>query len=176
MPLSTLYYNHSVLGTLCITGSDELGLHSLAFQAEASKIVNEESPSSPLMQQTKTILDRYFAGEAVDFSVLPVHFQQGTAFQQSVWQILRQIPRGQTQSYKWVAEQLGMQTGFRAIGLANGRNPLPIIVPCHRVIQHNGKLGGYTGGLAIKEYLLSLEGCYQQQQTLLQPREALLAL
>jgi methylated-DNA-[protein]-cysteine S-methyltransferase len=82
---------------------------------------------------------------------------QATTFQRKVWEITRLIPYGETRSYSWVAEQLGKAGAVRAVGRALARNPLPIITPCHRVVEKDGTLGGYSGGVEIKEYLLQLE-------------------
>jgi methylated-DNA-[protein]-cysteine S-methyltransferase len=101
-------------------------------------------------------LEEYFAGLRRTFE-LPLA-PQGTAFQRAVWQALREIPYGQTVSYGELARRLGLVAGARAVGLANGANPLPIIVPCHRVIGADGSLTGFGGGLGIKRALLSLEG------------------
>jgi methylated-DNA-[protein]-cysteine S-methyltransferase len=81
----------------------------------------------------------------------------GTPFQQKVWKKLTTIPYGKTRSYKWIASAINNRHASRAVGNANGRNPLPIIIPCHRVIRENGELGGYTGGINIKRFLLNLE-------------------
>jgi methylated-DNA-[protein]-cysteine S-methyltransferase len=101
-------------------------------------------------------LAEYFAGKRRVFS-LPLA-PRGTPFQRSVWQALRQIPYGETVSYGELARRLGSTSGARAVGLANGANPLPIIVPCHRVIGADGSLTGFGGGLTIKRALLALEG------------------
>jgi methylated-DNA-[protein]-cysteine S-methyltransferase len=101
-------------------------------------------------------LEEYFAGARRTFTV-PLA-PRGTAFQLSVWQALRAIPYGETLSYGELARRLGCPTGARAVGLANGANPLPIIVPCHRVIGADGSLTGFGGGLATKRALLALEG------------------
>jgi methylated-DNA-[protein]-cysteine S-methyltransferase len=100
-------------------------------------------------------LRAYFAGRLRDFTLkLAPH---GTAFQQGVWRRLCEIPYGQTTSYGELAARIGNPSASRAVGLANGRNPIPIVIPCHRVIGRNGTLVGYGGGLAIKERLLALE-------------------
>jgi methylated-DNA-[protein]-cysteine S-methyltransferase len=101
-------------------------------------------------------LEEYFAGERRTFTV-PLA-PRGTPFQLSVWRALRAIPYGETLSYGELARRVGSPAGARAVGLANGANPLPIIVPCHRVIGADGSLTGFGGGLAIKRALLALEG------------------
>jgi methylated-DNA-[protein]-cysteine S-methyltransferase len=100
-------------------------------------------------------LDQYFAGERTTFD-LPLA-PSGTPFQLRVWEQLRTIPYGETRSYADIARGIGATSGFRAVGLANGRNPISIIVPCHRVIGANGSLTGYGGGLERKRFLLDLE-------------------
>jgi methylated-DNA-[protein]-cysteine S-methyltransferase len=101
-------------------------------------------------------LDEYFAGtrRAFDLPLAPV----GTPFQQRVWSLLREIPWGRTISYAELARRSGNPAASRAVGAANGRNPLPIVVPCHRVIGSNGALTGYAGGLEAKRVLLAIEG------------------
>ncbi len=101
-------------------------------------------------------LREYFSGERRDFE-LPLA-PAGTAFQQQVWACLREIPYGTLRSYRDVAAAIGRPRAVRAVGAANGRNPLPIVVPCHRVIGSDGSLTGYAGGLARKQFLLRLEG------------------
>lgn len=98
----------------------------------------------------------YFSGKRVDFPD-KVDLSEGTPFQRAVWQAARLIPYGQKQSYGWIAKKIGKPGAARAVGQALGRNPLSIIVPCHRVIAGDGKLGGFTGGLAAKKRLLALE-------------------
>jgi O-6-methylguanine DNA methyltransferase len=103
-------------------------------------------------------LERYFRGqEAVDFNAVPLDLW-GTIFQRKVWLALGCIPYGETRTYKQIAEAVGSPAAARAIGAANGRNPVPVLLPCHRVIGANGTLTGYRGGLRIKEQLLALEG------------------
>ncbi len=100
-------------------------------------------------------LGEYFDGERKEFS-LPLQFN-GTPFQKKVWTTLEKIPYGETRSYEWVAEKIGKPKAVRAVGNAVGANPLPIIIPCHRVIRKNGELGGYGYGAAVKEKLLKIE-------------------
>lgn len=108
-----------------------------------------------VLQRTVRQLAQYFAGERTDFD-LPLA-PTGTAFQQQVWAALREIPYAQTRSYGQVAASLGKPGASRAVGLANGRNPLSIVVPCHRVIGADGSLTGYGGGAERKQTLLDLE-------------------
>ncbi|ABO46648.1 methylated-DNA--[protein]-cysteine S-methyltransferase [Francisella tularensis] len=108
-----------------------------------------------ITNQTKDQLNKYFKRELKSFSV-PLRLT-GTDFQKQVWRELIKIPYGETISYRKEATNIGKPTAFRAVANANGKNLLPIIIPCHRVINTNGKLGGYTGGLYKKEFLLNLE-------------------
>ena len=101
-------------------------------------------------------LRRYLEGEPVDFPDR-LDLAVATCFQKNVWQVTRTIPYGETRSYGWVANKLCLPKGARAVGQALGRNPLPIVIPCHRVIGSNGSLGGFGGGVEIKEFLLHLE-------------------
>lgn len=103
-------------------------------------------------------LEEYFSGKRKTFTITLA--PQGTPFQQRVWQALRAIPYGQTQSYGQIAKAVGKPSASRAVGAANGQNPISIIVPCHRVIGSNGKLVGYGGGLSIKETLLAHESSH----------------
>jgi methylated-DNA-[protein]-cysteine S-methyltransferase len=108
-----------------------------------------------VLKETATQLEEYFAGERLDFDV-PMELD-GTPFQKEVWAELSRIPYGQTISYGELARRVGRPKGPRAVGQANGRNPIPIIVPCHRVLAGNG-IGGYGGGLPMKRALLAVEG------------------
>jgi O-6-methylguanine DNA methyltransferase len=114
-------------------------------------------PERPIPTEYESTLSRYFAGEKVDPVALPVDLQ-GTAFQLRVWQALRNVPRGSVRSYAGIALDIGQPRGMRAVGMANGRNPVAVVVPCHRVIEKGAGLGGYTGGLHFKRFLLALEG------------------
>lgn len=110
----------------------------------------------PVLDQARRQLEEYFAGRRRHFD-LPLG-AGGTAFQQAVWSSLQSIPYGELRSYRDIAETLGKPKAVRAVGAANGRNPLPIVVPCHRVVGSNGKLTGFAGGLDCKRRLLALEG------------------
>lgn len=107
--------------------------------------------------KTFTILDRYFQGEKLNFAELDFLAPTGTAFQQAVWQKLREIPYGETTSYSEIATQLGKPTAMRAVGGAVGRNPISILIPCHRVLGKDKTLTGFGGGLPNKRFLLQLE-------------------
>jgi methylated-DNA-[protein]-cysteine S-methyltransferase len=110
---------------------------------------------SPVLKETASQLDEYFAGERTDFDV-PMELD-GTDFQREVWAELTRIPYGETISYGELARRVGRPSAPRAVGQANGRNPIPVIVPCHRVLASNG-IGGYGGGLKVKRALLAVEG------------------
>ena len=114
-----------------------------------------EQPQHPILLATQQQLNEYFAGTRQQFN-LPLDFE-GTEFQQKVWQALLSIPFGETRSYKQIAEQIGNVKAVRAVGAANGKNPISIIAPCHRVVGANGKLVGFAGGLDNKDILLKLE-------------------
>ena len=146
----------SPLGPLLLA-ADETGLHSIGFvngrhSAHPDPAWHEDP--KPL-RETIRQLRAYFAGDLETFD-LPLE-PKGTTFQLAVWRKLCDIPFGETISYGELARRLGNPNASRAVGLANGANPIPIIIPCHRVIGSNGKLTGYGGGLPIKEKLLALE-------------------
>lgn len=122
-----------------------------------NNIVGEDifNAHTPLLAKVCTQLEEYFAGKRkeFDFAVAP----KGTEFQRKVWKALIEIPHGETRSYKDIAEIIGSPKSCRAVGGANNKNPIMIIVPCHRVIGADGSLTGYAGGLELKRYLLKLE-------------------
>ncbi len=125
-----------------------------SFKASFQNVVERSNSHLDVLLEQ---LDRYFNGDPESFDV-PLDFQKGTEFQKKVWHIVHHIPYGQTKTYGEKAHELGNPGSVRAVGAANGANPIPIVVPCHRVIQADGKLGGYSGGLDIKDALLRLEG------------------
>lgn len=136
---------------------------SLYLVATETLLINIQftQPQKALLQTTELLsmatiqLDEYFQGKRTTFS-LPFKLT-GTPFQLAVWKELQNIPYGQTTSYKEIAQKINKPKACRAVGMANNKNPLPIIIPCHRVIGSNGKLIGYAGGLKLKNYLLELE-------------------
>ena len=115
-----------------------------------------QNPGSPLIEEALRAFQAYLTS-GTPLPPLPLDFRIGTPFQRQVWQALCQIPFGETRTYLEIAREVNRPEGARAVGQACGRNPLPMIVPCHRVLRSGGQLGGYTGGLAIKEFLLQLE-------------------
>lgn len=116
-----------------------------------------QQPGHPVLRQAVAQLAEYFAGRRTHFD-LPLDLQAGTAFQRSVWQALLAIPHGRTTSYGKLSQSIGQPAAVRAVGAAVGRNPLGIVVPCHRVLGSGGSLTGYAGGLERKSALLQLEG------------------
>lgn len=130
--------------------ADENGVTAIHFSAGGAQ------DASPLLDATEAQLREYFAGARRTFD-LPLA-PHGTAFQRRVWAALRTIPYGETRTYGELAAAIGSPNASRAVGMANHRNPIPIIIPCHRVIGANGTLTGYAGGLEIKRRLLALEG------------------
>jgi methylated-DNA-[protein]-cysteine S-methyltransferase len=153
-----MYYciYQSPLGEIALTANDH-GLSALAFQTGKSPItLTGFSENNSKFTQVIQQLDEYFSGERKHFD-LPLA-PTGTNFQKQVWQALTQIPCGETKSYGWIAKSINNEKAVRAVGTANGANPIALIVPCHRVIGSNGKLTGYAGGLALKAKLLMHEG------------------
>jgi methylated-DNA-[protein]-cysteine S-methyltransferase len=133
-----------------------IGVQAIDFHLNWPVETLERNDSNVLLMETQRQLIAYFAGELRVFD-LPLDMQ-GTAFQKRVWDALLRIPYGETRSYMQVALAVGAANAVRAVGAANGANPVPIVVPCHRVIGTNGKLTGYGGGLPLKKRLLELEG------------------
>lgn len=154
----------SPLGPLWIVSAPE-GLCFLHWGGSESDLTGKvrsetgiipQRDSGPLGPWRKK-LARYFSGEKVSFDG-PIAFLIGTPFQKKIWRKMSEIPYGEVRSYQWIADRLELGAAARAVGNACGRNPLPVVVPCHRVVRQNGLLGGYTGGSGIKERLLAIEG------------------
>ena len=141
----------SPIGKLTLVAHEGDSLIGLRFGGSPEGALEE----IPLLREAVRQLEMYFHGKLQSFD-LPLALQ-GTPFQRRVWHALQEIPYGQTACYAQIAERIGCPRGVRAVGMANNRNPLPIIVPCHRVIGKDGSLVGYGGGLPAKEHLLSLE-------------------
>lgn len=154
-----IHTEQTLLGNISIT-EENAALTALYFAGEPLADSLTVS-ATPVLSQAFTELNAYLTGQLQQFSV-PLA-PKGTAFMQSVWQALQTIPYGTVASYKDIAEVINNPKATRAVGMANSKNPLPIFIPCHRVINHNGKLGGYSGGLDIKKKLLQLEQHYLMQ-------------
>jgi O-6-methylguanine DNA methyltransferase len=135
--------------------TSNLGLRAIHFRL-SEPCEGERNDAAKLARETARQLEAFFAGRLRQFD-LPLDLR-GTDFQLRVWRELERIPYGQTRSYLQIAESIGSPKAIRAVGAANGANPIPIVVPCHRVIGSSGKLVGYGGGLPLKKRLLALEG------------------
>lgn len=156
----SLFYKYcaSPLGKLKLVAS-ETGLIAILWENDNPRRVPltglVEDNDQKILVETERQLKEYFSGKRNEFSI-PLDMR-GTAFQKDVWRALQAIPFGTTLSYGQIAKQLGRPTASRAVGAANGRNPISIVVPCHRVIGSSGKLTGFAGGLDAKAHLLNLE-------------------
>ncbi len=142
----------SPLGILQLVGNSTYLTHLLFAHQQLAMMPN---PNALLLEAQKQ-LEQYFNAERKQFDIPLI--ASGTPFQQEVWHHLQTIPFGKSISYQQMSEQMKQPLAIRAIASANGKNPIPIIIPCHRVIGSNGKLTGYSGGLANKQFLLQLEG------------------
>ena len=148
----------STLGTMTLAATDK-GLAGVWFNDQRHRpdyAAWPESPDHPVLKNAMRQLAEYLAGRRSSFD-LPLDLRGGTTFQQAVWQALLAIPAGSTTSYGVISKQVGKPKAVRAVGAAVGRNPIGIIVPCHRVMGSDGSLTGYAGGLHRKQALLSLE-------------------
>ena len=152
----------SPLGPLCVAASDD-GLCRISFPDAVANRTRAERPRvapsaarKALLDRIRRALDRYFSGAREDFEGIPLD-PGGTQFQRRVWDCLRTIPAGETRSYGEIARAIGRPRAVRAVGSANRVNPIPIVVPCHRVIGADGSLVGFGGGLHRKRFLLDLE-------------------
>jgi len=156
----------SPLGQLTIQACDQ-GLLGAWFEQQATQPeeLGTRNHYHPILKQAVAEYEEYFAGVRKAFDVKIA--AQGTPFQNQVWRALTQIPFGQTRYYAQLADALNNPKAVRAVGLANGKNPISIIVPCHRVIGKNGSLTGYAGGIEIKRALLCHEGSFAAQGKLL---------
>lgn len=150
--MKSVFFYDSDIGKIGIA-DDGSYITNIFFEKEEA--VNFEVNETPLIKEAKKQIEEYLKGRRKYFD-LPI-CPSGTEFQRKVWNALKEIPYGETKSYKDIAVAVGNEKACRAVGMANNRNPISIIIPCHRVIGKNGKLVGYGGGLPIKEYLLKLE-------------------
>jgi methylated-DNA-[protein]-cysteine S-methyltransferase len=149
-----IFFYETEIGVISIS---ELGgeINNLFFSKSREPEINAEIKESEILKEAHAQLDAYFKGKLREFS-LPLA-PHGTEFQVNVWKALCDIPYGMTKSYKDIAEAVNNPRAYRAVGNANNKNPIPIFIPCHRVIASDGKLSGYGGGISIKEKLLKLE-------------------
>ena len=148
----------SPVGPLFVA-ADDAGLRAIEFRENRHPVKDKDDWSegdNAVLRDARRQLGEYFAGtrNAFDLPLSP----RGTDFQRNVWNTLASIPYGQTISYAQLAQRIGKPSAMRAVGAANGRNPLPIVLPCHRVIGADGSLTGFGGGLPTKQFLLQLEG------------------
>jgi methylated-DNA-[protein]-cysteine S-methyltransferase len=153
----------SPVGALKLVASDQ-GLAAILWERDNPKRVRlgelVENPAHPVLIQAERQLEEYFAGRRTAFAIKLD--MVGSEFQKKVWEALLAIPFGETRAYADIARRIGRPNAFRAVGAANGRNPVSIMVPCHRAIGSDGSLTGFAGGLAAKQYLLTLEGARRQ--------------
>lgn len=146
------YLYGSPIGVIEIE-ADNNSLLSLHFMDNQNS--ESENTTNSIIKDVIFQLDKYFSGELKKFSIsLRI---EGTEFQKKVWSALKKIPYGKTRSYLDIAKEIGNKNSVRAVGNANGKNKFPILIPCHRVIYENGKLGGFSAGIWRKEFLLELE-------------------
>jgi methylated-DNA-[protein]-cysteine S-methyltransferase len=152
-------YYHIIKSPICpiLLAADKEGLKHLIFLKGEKKVGIPDGwiENKEFFREAARQLEAYFSGrlESFDLKLAP----EGTDFQKSVWKALCEIPYGETRTYKEIAVSIGKPRAYRAVGLANNRNPIAIIIPCHRVIGSDGKLTGYASGLDVKEFLLKLE-------------------
>jgi methylated-DNA-[protein]-cysteine S-methyltransferase len=154
----------SPVGRLTLVATDD-GLAGILWENDRPGRVpfnvEAEDHRHPVLLETERQLQEYFAGQRKEFT-LPLDLD-GTAFQRQVWNALRTIPFGETRTYGQIANQIGNPAAVRAVGAANGRNPVSIVTPCHRVIGATGQLTGFAGGLDVKAQLLALEGAQPER-------------
>jgi methylated-DNA-[protein]-cysteine S-methyltransferase len=163
MPIKMHFLMESPLGTLTLVKTDGIlsGLY-LPGHKRGPKPEALGTRAHSGFEQTVSELQEYFGRKRTLFT-LPLALE-GTSFQQKIWRLLRDIPYGETRTYAQLSEAIGNRAAIRAVGLANGRNPISIVVPCHRVVGSDGGLTGYAGGLDRKRFLLDLEGSMRRLQ------------
>jgi len=161
MEIKEYYYKFIVtpVGKLKLIGSEN-GLFAILWEDEVENKYNlptlKQNDQYALFLKTEKQMKEYFDGKRKDFD-LKLDLNFGTSFQRNTWKALTEIPYGEVRTYGEQAVKVGNPKAFRAVGNANGKNPLPIVVPCHRVIASGGRLGGFGGGLSVKKFLLNLE-------------------
>lgn len=162
-----MLYKYTVIDTefgwMAVVGSEK-GLLRLTLPqpgpdkalALIAELVRKSTANTSFFSELLYKLQCYFEGQRVDFPI-ELDLDNTTSFQQAVWKLTHSIPYGETRTYGWIAKELGRPLGQRAVGQALARNPLPIVIPCHRVVGSKGSLGGFSGGLDMKRRLLDLE-------------------
>lgn len=149
------------------------GINGIALPKQSKQAIDKvlrdqsrepfQAASSPRLEAARRQLLDYLAGTRHTFDV-PLDLSQGTVFQRQVWRTLQRVPFGKLRSYQWIAARVGGPQYARAVGNAVGANPIPIVIPCHRIVAQDATLGGFSGGLSMKRKLLSLEGTLTQLQ------------
>lgn len=153
--MKNVFFYETEIGRIGLAGGDGV-LTNVFFPGE--EVVDATVEETDLLREAAAQLKEYLAGSRREFTI-PLA-PQGTEFMKRVWQQLREIPYGETRCYQEVAEAVGNRRSTRAVGLANNRNPIPLFIPCHRVIGKSGKLVGYRGGVGVKNRLIELESRY----------------
>lgn len=156
-PIREFYLAATTKGICALSFDRAENLDAFLADCERKYGVRPVRKETPLLVKVKKELDDYFAGRLMNFTTA-IDLCEGSDFDRTVWKALLTIPWGETRSYKWLAGAVGKPKAARAVGSANGRNPIAVIIPCHRVIASGGGLGGYSGGLDIKRMLLDVEG------------------
>lgn len=152
--MKSVFYYDTAIGRIGL--AEKNGALSNLFFPRETALAGAVEQETPLLLRAADRLRRYLAGTDRDFNDIPLA-PKGTPFQLAVWKALQAIPYGETRSYKDIAAASGSPKGFRAVGMANNKNPIAILIPCHRVIGADGSLTGYAGGLDVKRFLLELE-------------------
>ena len=151
-PLGSIYIAYTEMG-VCLLGLCK-SLNKFVEELRRRRLNPVEGePPSKLVEE----LDAYFSGKPMRFS-FPTHPLWGTEFQKDVWSAMKEIPYGETRTYGWLAERVERPRAFRAVGNAVAKNPIPIIIPCHRVVRADGSIGGFSCGVELKRWLLKHEG------------------
>lgn len=152
--MKNIFYYKTVLGKIAIAESDDY-ISNVYFEDEKIPVDKYDVKETEILSIAYLQLQEYLRGSRQKFSL--ALNPEGTSFYQSVWECLMEIPYGKTRSYKEVAQAIGKDKAYRAVGLANNKNPIPIFIPCHRVIGTKGQLTGYRGGIFIKMRLIEME-------------------
>jgi O-6-methylguanine DNA methyltransferase len=158
-PIGLIHIAYSLKGICALSldnREEEEFCHRLASRWMTSPIKDHG-----LAKELREDILSYLMGKKKDFSQYELDISQATPFQKRVWLEVKKITYGHTRSYQWVAQQIGLPKAYRAVGQANGQNPIPLIIPCHRVVYNDGRLGGYTAGVRLKQRLLDLEKHHQ---------------